>query len=153
MNGSVQREWMRDEDASSPTVITESVSLTAAIEAKEDRHVVTLDIPNTFIQTPVEATDKNGDRYIMKIRGEMVRMLCLMDPDIYEEYVVCEGKQPVLNVHIITMQTRFEILYSAYVLLIKRKALQVDSSTWQKASHKPSNYYPSKSEWFSQSLD
>ena len=34
---------------------------------------MTLDIPNAFIQMPVEATDKDGDRYIMKIRGEMVR--------------------------------------------------------------------------------
>ena len=93
---------MRDEDTSSPTVMTESVLLTAAIEAKERGQVVTLDIPNAFIQTPVEATDKSGDRYIMKIRGEMVRMLCIMDPDTYEEYVVVyEGTQPVLYVHIL----------------------------------------------------
>ena len=40
----------RDEDTSSPTVMTESVLLTAAIEAKENMQVVTLDIPNAFIQ-------------------------------------------------------------------------------------------------------
>ena len=72
-NGSVQRQWMSGEDTSSPTVMTESVFLTSAIEAKENRKVVTLDIPNAFIQTPIEERDKDGDRYIMKIRGAMVK--------------------------------------------------------------------------------
>ena len=66
-NGSKQHKWMRADKLASPTVMTESVLLTAAIEAKEKRDVATFDIPNAFIQTMVEDTDEQGDRIIMKI--------------------------------------------------------------------------------------
>jgi hypothetical protein len=60
-NGSVQREWMSREDASSPTVNTESTLLTAVIEAEEGREVATCDIPNAFIQTQMEESDQGGN--------------------------------------------------------------------------------------------
>ena len=98
-NGSKQREWMRPDESASPTVMTESVLLTAAIEAKERRDVATFDIPNAFIQTMVEDTDEQGDRIIMKIRGAMVDMLIEIDPN-YEKYVVMENGRRILYVHI-----------------------------------------------------
>ena len=45
---------MDDGEVSSPTVLTESVMLTAVLEAKEGRDIATVDIPNAFIQTEVE---------------------------------------------------------------------------------------------------
>ena len=56
---------MRPEEAASPTVMTESVLLTASIEAHEHRDVATWDIPNAFIQTAVEELDQDRDRIIM----------------------------------------------------------------------------------------
>ena len=44
-NGSKQRKWINPEDAASPTVMTDSILLTAGIEAKEGRDVATWDIP------------------------------------------------------------------------------------------------------------
>ena len=78
-NGSKQRNWMDDGEVSSPTVLTESVMLTAILEAKEGRDVATVDIPNAFIQTEVEETDQDGDRIIMKIRADMVDLLLAID--------------------------------------------------------------------------
>ena len=98
-NGSKQRNWMSSEDAMSPTVMTDSVLLTATIEAEEERDVATFDIPNAFIQTEVEETDDQGDRIIMKIRGAMVDMLLEIDED-YEKFVTMENAQRVLYVHI-----------------------------------------------------
>jgi hypothetical protein len=98
-NGSTQRDYMQREDVSSPTVSTESVLLTAVIEAQESRDVATCDIPNAFIQTDVQTEDSDGNRTIMKIRGTLVGILCEMDHE-YEEYVVKEGCQDVLYVHI-----------------------------------------------------
>ncbi len=60
-NGSKQRAWIDSEDAASPTIMTESVMLTATIEAEEKRDVATFDIPNAFIQTAVEEQDAQGD--------------------------------------------------------------------------------------------
>ena len=86
-NGSTQRDYMSREDVSSPTVSTESTLLTAVIEAKEGRDVATCDIPNAFVQTEVEKVDKDGNRTIMKVRGELVNILCELDPK-YEEFVL-----------------------------------------------------------------
>ena len=99
-NGSKQRQWIKPEDAASPTVMTDSILLTAGIEAKERRDVATWDIPNAFIQTAVEELDEDGDRIVMKIRGAMVDMLLELDPK-YEEFVVFERGQKVLYVHIL----------------------------------------------------
>ena len=51
-NGSEQREWINSDDAASPTVATNSVMLTATIEAEEHRDVATFDVPNAFITNP-----------------------------------------------------------------------------------------------------
>ena len=99
-NGSKQRNWINPEDAASPTVMTDSILLTAGIEAKEGRDVATYDIPNAFIQTAVEELDKDGDRIVMKIRGAMVDMLIELDP-LYEEYVTYERGQKIIYVHIL----------------------------------------------------
>ena len=99
-NGSKQRNWINPEDAASPTVMTDSILLTAGIEAMEARDVATYDIPNAFIQTAVEKLDKDGDRIVMKIRGAMVDMLLELDP-LYEDYVVYEKGNKILYVHIL----------------------------------------------------
>jgi hypothetical protein len=48
-NGSPQRSYIKKEEAASPTVLTESILLTATIEAEEERDVMTSDIPNAFV--------------------------------------------------------------------------------------------------------
>ena len=78
----------------------ESFLLTATIEAEEQRDVATFDIPNAFIQTPVEETDAHGDRIVMKIKGAMIDMLLDINPELYTPFVAYENGQRVLYVHI-----------------------------------------------------
>ena len=52
-NGSTQRAYIPKEEAASPTVATESIMLTGVIDAKQERDVMTLDIPNVFVQTSI----------------------------------------------------------------------------------------------------
>lgn len=98
-NGSTQRDYMTREETSSPTVSTEAILITGAIEALEGREVACCDIPNAFVQTEVQKTDKDGNRTIMKIRGVLVSLLCELDEE-YKEFVVFENKQPVLYVEV-----------------------------------------------------
>ena len=91
-NGSVQCNWISSEDTASPTVSTELVMLTAVINAKENRDVAVTDVPNAFIQTPIEECDDDGKKMIMKIRGVLVEILCNMDKT-YEEYVSIEQEK------------------------------------------------------------
>jgi hypothetical protein len=50
---SIQRDYIPREDAASPTASTESFLITGVIEAKQRREIMTLDIPNAFVQTPI----------------------------------------------------------------------------------------------------
>jgi hypothetical protein len=52
--GNKQRDYSSKEDASSPTVATESVLYSCIIDAEEERDVAVVDIPNAFVQTRVE---------------------------------------------------------------------------------------------------
>jgi hypothetical protein len=52
--GSTQREYMDRDEAASPTAMTESILITGVIEAKQQRDVMTADIPNAFGQTRIE---------------------------------------------------------------------------------------------------
>jgi hypothetical protein len=79
--------------------MTESILLTAAIEAKEQRDVMTLDIPNAFIQTDVKPV--GDERIILKIKGALVDMLVEMQPEIYKDYVIFEGNVKVLYVQVL----------------------------------------------------
>ena len=58
--------------------------LTAMQEAKEGRQVVTLDIPNVFIQTFLEDAD---EKIIMILRGEIAELLVMIAPQTYSKYV------------------------------------------------------------------
>jgi hypothetical protein len=49
-DGRKQREHTTKEEASSPTVATESLLLTCAIDAKEERDVAVVDIPGAFME-------------------------------------------------------------------------------------------------------
>ena len=63
--------------------------ITGVIETKQKRDVMTLDIPNAFVQTAVPQ-GKTDEEIIMKIRGPLVDMLIDIYPGKYEEFIVYE---------------------------------------------------------------
>jgi hypothetical protein len=87
--GNKQRGFIDKEESSSPTVATESVILTSLIDAKEERAIATIDVPNAFIQTVVEDKKK---RVIIRIRGMLVDMLVKIAPEVYGDYVAFDKK-------------------------------------------------------------
>ena len=97
-NGSTQRDYIPREDAASPTASTEAVLLTGVIGAKQQRDVLTLDIPNAFVQTTIP---EGEEKIIMKIRGGLVDILCKIAPDVYQDYVITEGKDKVIYAHML----------------------------------------------------
>ena len=95
---STQRDYIPKEDAASPTASTEAVLITGVIDAKQNRDVMTLDIPNAFVQTKIP---EGEEKIIMKIRGALVDILCEIAPEVYESYVLQEGKDKVIYVHML----------------------------------------------------
>ena len=98
-NGSTQREYISKEEAASPTVSTESIVLTATIDAEENRDVMSNDVPNAFVQTDMEST--NGEKVMMKIRGPLVDMLLKLAYEYYKDFVVYENGVKVLYVEVL----------------------------------------------------
>ena len=90
---------MEHDEVTSPTISMEGTLLTTVTEVQEGCNVATSNIPNPFVQTHVEEKDKDGNQTIMKIRGVCVDILCEIDP-IYRDYMVTEGNQKVIYVHI-----------------------------------------------------
>jgi hypothetical protein len=87
-DGNKHRGYISKEDASSPTVATESVLLTCIIDAEEGRDDAVI-IPNAFVQTRVK--DKK-DMAFIKIRGVLVDILVEIAPDVYQSYVTKDRK-------------------------------------------------------------
>ena len=87
--GNKQRDYISKEDASSPTVATESVLLTCIIDAEEERDVAVIDIPNAFIQTRIE---DEKDMATIKLRGVLVDILVEIAPDVYKPYATKDKK-------------------------------------------------------------
>eukprot|EP00957_Ditylum_brightwellii_P084492 6425192-Ditylum_brightwellii.AAC.2 len=76
-NGSTQRSYILGEEAASPTAATESVLITGVIETKQQKEIITLDVPNAFVQTPMP---QGKDKVIMKIRGVLLEILVDLCP-------------------------------------------------------------------------
>ena len=101
---------MNKEDTSSPTATQEGLLITCAIDAKENREVATVDIPNAFMQAPT-ARESGEDRIIMKIKGDMVDMLLELDTALYTQYVVYENGIKVIYVEV--LRAIYGMLHSA----------------------------------------
>jgi hypothetical protein len=68
------------------------------IDAKQNRDVMTLDIPNAFVQTEISL---DGDKTIMKIRGQLVDILLELCPGVYAGYVIDKGKHKIMYVRML----------------------------------------------------
>jgi len=109
---------MDRDDISSPTVSTESTLITSVtLYAKECRDVGSCNIPNAFVQTKMDPTDKHGDRIIMKIRGVMVDILCELY-NVYNDFI--EGQDKVLYTHVtMALYGHLESVMLFYKKLVK----------------------------------
>ena len=85
--------------------------LTMCIDAKEERDIMTADVPNAFVQTDMPDTDPGDDRVIMKIEGILADMLVEIAPETYSPYAVKERGRTVL--YLIVLKAIYGQLLSA----------------------------------------
>jgi len=115
-DGSVQRDYVLRDKAASPTAISESVFITSSIEAKEDRDVMTCDIPNAFVQTEIK-NQEIGERIIMKIRGTLLEILIEIYPEKYSEYIVEEDGRRTL--YVVMLKALYGMMMSSLLYYLK----------------------------------
>ena len=97
-NRSTQQSYIHKDEAASPTATMEAILITGVIDAKQGQDVMTLDVPNAFVQTPIPKGDK---KIVMKICGSLVDILQEICPGTYDDYVVNDGKYKVLYVQLL----------------------------------------------------
>jgi hypothetical protein len=112
-NGKPTREWLTREESTSPTASLESIMLTAIVDTKEDRDVMTCDIPNAYIQAELPNLGPDDERVIMKITGVLVDLLVNISPEVYGPYVVTDKHKKVLYVQV--LRGLYGMLYSGIV--------------------------------------
>ncbi len=95
-DGRKQRPHIDRADAASPTVATESVFLTAVIDALENREVAIVDIPGMFMQV-----DLDDEMIHVRLTGKMVELLLEIERELYEPYLVRERGELVLYVELL----------------------------------------------------
>ena len=75
--GNKQRNQINKTDATLPTAALESVLLKATIDAKEERDVAIVDIPNAFVTTRIE---KKYDIATIRLRGKLAKLMVATSP-------------------------------------------------------------------------
>ena len=103
----------------------ESISLTMVIDAKENRDIMTADIPNAFIQAHMPDIKNGEHRVIMKITGVLVDLLVKLAPDIYSSYVVFEKGKKVLYVEVLRALYGMLVAALLWYKTLKRDLLEV----------------------------
>ena len=66
----------------SPTVSTDGIIVTTAIDEHEERDVATLDIPTAFLYAD------NDEHIIMLLKGKVVKLLVKLQPELYRKYII-----------------------------------------------------------------
>ena len=114
----MQTACMQKEETSSNTAYMERIMLTSAIDAEEDRDVETIDIPNFFIQIPIDRMSIEK-RKTMKRKGVLVDVLVQIDPEKYVPNVFCEKGNKLLYIKV--LKAIYVILQSTILSYINQK--------------------------------
>jgi hypothetical protein len=77
-DGRKQRLTMRKDETASPTVGTDSVFITAAIEAAENRHTAVVGLPGAYLSADMD----NEEEVLMALRGDLANMMALTAPEV-----------------------------------------------------------------------
>jgi len=80
-DGRPQRKYKAPEDVYSPTVSTEGMFLSLAIDAKEKRHVAICDVEGAYLHSDMD------EFVLMVVEGDMVDILVQANPARYERFV------------------------------------------------------------------
>eukprot|EP00957_Ditylum_brightwellii_P085091 6469664-Ditylum_brightwellii.AAC.1 len=92
-DGRKQREMYSKEEAASPTVSSETVLLTSAIDAKEGRDVAMTNILVTYLNADMDK------EVIMMMEGQLAKLMVQTVPEIYRQYLgIGKNNKPVLYI-------------------------------------------------------
>eukprot|EP00956_Cyclotella_meneghiniana_P002566 scaffold3022_cov42-Cyclotella_meneghiniana.AAC.2 len=111
-NGSTQRGYIPKETTASPTVMNDSVMITSAVDAHEEREVVTLDIPGAFLHADLD------EEVVMLLRGQLADLMVEVDPELYGPYLR-KTKKGESILYVKMLKAMYGLLRSALLFYLK----------------------------------
>mmetsp|Transcript_3572 Transcript_3572/g.6926 ORF Transcript_3572/g.6926 Transcript_3572/m.6926 type:complete len:274 (+) Transcript_3572:3364-4185(+) len=111
-DGRKQRGFLGKTETASPTVISDSVLLTSAIDAAERRDVAVLDLPGAYLFADMDEVVH------MVLRGELAELMVQTAPEVYRKYVAY-GRNGEAVLYVTLQKALYGCLKSA--LLFYRK--------------------------------
>jgi hypothetical protein len=102
----------KKEDGASPKVATDSILISATIDAHKGCDIVTINIPGAFLNA------YNDKKTIMLLKGHLTELMVQVNPQLYCKYIIHNCKnQPFLYVKL--MQAIYGLLKSALLFYQK----------------------------------
>jgi hypothetical protein len=102
----------KKEDGASPTVATNNIMITAAIDAHKQRKVATIDILGAFLNA------YNDKKTIMLLKGRLTKLMVQADPQLYCKYVIYDKKNQAL-LYVELIKALYSLLKSALLFYKK----------------------------------
>ena len=102
--------------------------LTCVIAAHEKRVVMSVDVPNVFVQTKMPSREDGEDKVTMKIAGPLVDMMVDLDTETYSNFAVFEGKRKMI--YVVVLRAIYGQLVSS-VLWYKKFRKDLESTNLQ----------------------
>ena len=90
VDGRKQRDKIKPKDATSPTVSTEAVMLTATIDALEGRDVAVVDIPGEYLSANM------GNEVHVMLKGTLTDIMVTAKPALYRKFMSYDTGKAVL---------------------------------------------------------
>ncbi len=87
MGASKGMAWSK-QDTTLPTVATESVFITAVIDAHEGRGVACFDILGAFLHADVD------EDITMVLKGRLAELMVQVAPNLYRKYITVDKREP-----------------------------------------------------------
>ncbi len=92
-NRSTQQNYIQEVVATSPTIMTELVLITAAMEVTKGRDIAVIDLPGAFLNADMDEVVH------MVLRGKLAELMVMFALQIYQKYVTLGNKgEPMLYV-------------------------------------------------------
>jgi hypothetical protein len=107
-----QEPGYKNEDGASHTVATNSIMITATIDAHKCRNVATIDIPGAFLHV------YNGKDTFLLLRVHLAELMVQVNPALYPKYIIY-GKNNKPHLYIKLSKAIYGLLKSA-VLIYKK---------------------------------
>lgn len=132
------RNWISRKDKSPRVVLAKSLMLTCAVDAHKRRDIMTLYIPYEHIHAKVPVKEVR-DQILLKVRGDLVKWLCKIDPTSYIPFIVVERGVKILHLLVTKI---FGMLQAGLLWYCKLRSILeehgfvlIEWSTHNKVSH------------------